>query len=113
MPIQRPNGFRGFRHTSKECLANWGEDHHDVKVMKESNLQLCLISVICGCSQIASDRKTTGSGRSQAETICGVVEPLCLFIPSSPGDSGNHQAERNTEAVIPSWSNLVSNALAL
>jgi len=68
--------------------------------------------VICGCSQIASDRKTTGAGRSQTETICGDVELLCLFIPSSPGASGNHQTKRNTGAVIVSWLNVVDNVLA-
>lgn len=112
MPTQRADGFRGFRHISKECSVSWGEDHHNAKAMKESSLQLCLISVICGCSQIASDRKTTVADRSQAETICGVVELLCLFIPSSPEASGNHQTKRNTGAVIPSWLNLVVNVLA-
>lgn len=63
--------------------------------------------------QITSDRKTTGAGRSQGETICGVVELLCLFIPSSPGASGNHQTKRNTGALIPSWLNLMGNVLAL
>lgn len=76
--------------------------------MKENSLQLCLISVICGCSHIASDRKTIRPGRSQAETICGVVEPLCLFIPSSPGASGNHQTKRNTGEVMCSLLNLLA-----
>lgn len=90
-----------------------GEDHHDEKAMKENSLQLCLISVIRGCSQIASDRKTIRPGRSQAETICGVVEPLCLFIPWSPGASGNHQTKRNTGKVMCSLLNLVAYILAL
>lgn len=57
--------------------------------------------------QLLTGQQQQAEDRQRPHVV--LVVPLCLFRPSSPGASGNHQTKRNTGIVIPSWLNWVAN----